>query len=159
METIQVTLYTFEELDDNAKDAARDWLRQGMDYPWFNESMGSIRTFVEHFGGRVLDYSMGERGRDYVKTDVGPGNFRGLKLKDFKPDYLPTGYCIDCDLWQTFHKEWKRTGDPAYAFQQAIEAALSAIARDVDYQYSDACIDETLKINEYRFTENGRIWS
>ena len=158
MEIIEVKVYTFEELDDDAKDTARDQFRQGLDYPWWDESMGSVRAFVEHFGGRIRDYSIGERGRDYVKTDVGPGNFRGLKLKDFKPDHMPTGFCIDCDLWGTFHKEWKRTGDPVYAFQQAIEAALSAIASDVEYHYSDKCIDETLKFNSYRFTENGKLF-
>ena len=159
MEIVEVKIYSFEELSEDAKDTARDWFRQGLDYPWFDESMSSIRAFVKHFGGEVLDWSVGERGRDYVKTDVGPNNFRGLKLKDFKPDYMPTGYCIDCDLWGTFHKEWKRTGDPAYSFQQAIESALSAIASDVEYQYTDECIDETLKMNSYQFTENGRIWN
>ena len=158
MEIVEVKIYSFEELSEDAKDTARDWLRNGLEYPWWDESKGSIRAFVEHFGGQMLDWSLGERGRDYVKTDITPENFRGLKLKDFKPDYMPTGFCFDSNLWGTSHKEWKQTGDPAYAFQQAIEDALCAIARDVEWQSTDECLDETLKLNDYRFTEEGRVW-
>ena len=159
MEVIETVVYSFDELNDQAKERARDWYRDGLEYPWFSESMDSIRAFVEHFGGRLNDWNIGERGRDYIKTDISPQSFRGRRLKEFAPDYMPTGYCLDCDLWGTFHAEWKRTSDPMYAFEQALEAALSSIASDVEYQYTDEAVDENLRINDYRFTENGRVFS
>ena len=159
MEIIEVTVFSFDELGDEAKEKARSWYREGLEYPWFNESLASIRAFVEHFGGSLTNWSLGSgSGRDYLKTDIGASNFRGLKLKDFSPDNMPTGYCLDCDLWGTFHKEWKQTSDPLYAFQQALEAAICAVQRDIDYQFSDECIDETLKINEYQFLETGKVF-
>lgn len=94
MEIIEVTVFSFDELGDEAKEKARSWYREGLEYPWFDESLASIRAFVEHFGGSLTDWSLGSgSGRDYLKTDIGASNFRGLKLKDFSPDNMPTGYC------------------------------------------------------------------
>jgi len=159
MEVIEVEIYSFDELDDKAKEQARAWLRDRFDYPWWQSAHESIRAFVEHFGASVTDWRLGSgSGRDYIKTDITPANFRGRKLKDYDRAYMPTGYCLDNDLWTTFYDEWKRTSDPVYAFEQAIEATICAIQNDIDYQYSDECVDENLKINDYKFTKDGRIW-
>lgn len=158
METVELTVFEFDELDEAAKERARAWYRNGLEYPWFSESIDSIRAFADHFGSRVLDWSIGERGRDYVKTDISPEHFRGTKLRSVSPDYMPTGYCLDADLWGTFHAEWKRTSDPMYAFEQAIEAALSAIASDIEHHFSNEGVDESIRINDYRFTEQGKIF-
>jgi hypothetical protein len=53
------------------------------------------------------------------------------------------------------YDQWKRTGDPFYAYQQAIETALCDIASDVEYHYSDEYVEEMMEINEYEFTEDG----
>lgn len=158
MKTVSLPVYTFQELDDKAKERARDWWRSSLDYPWFDDSLASIRAFVEHFGASVGDWSIGERGRDYIKTDITQEHFRGRKLKEFSPDHMPTGYCLDCDLWGTFHQEWKRTSDPMYAFEQALEAALCSIASDVEYQYTDEAVDDSLIANDYEFTEDGKLF-
>jgi hypothetical protein len=158
METIEINLYAFDELSDEAKERAREWWRESLDYPWWSEAHESIRAFLDHFGVEMRDWSMGERGRDYIKTNANKGNFRGRKLRDYSRDYMPTGYCLDCDLWGTFHDEWEATSDPMYAFQQALEAALSAIASDVEYQFTDEAVDESLRINSYQFTEDGRLY-
>lgn len=158
MREITITLYTFHELDETAKARARDWLRNGMEYPWFSESIDSIRAFVTRFGANLGDWSLGERGRDYIKTDITAAHFRGLKLRDFSPDEMPTGYCLDTSLWGTFHQEWKRTGDPMYAFEQALEAALSDIAADVEWHYGDEAIDECMDCNNYQFTQEGKFF-
>lgn len=158
METVEVTIYKFDELGDDAKDMARDWLRRRTNYPWFSESIDSIRAFVEHFGGTVTDWQLGDDYRSFVKTDLTNANFRGVKLADINRDYMPTGYCLDADLWGTFYQEFKRTSDALYAANQAIEAALSAVRKDIEFQYTDEAIDETLIANEYQFTEDGRIW-
>ena len=50
MEIIEITIYKFDELDDKAREKARAWYRDGMEYPWFSEAMDSIRAFVKHFG-------------------------------------------------------------------------------------------------------------
>ena len=153
-----VTIYTFDELNDVAKDKAREWYRQGLEYPWFDESIGSIKAFCDEFGVSIKDYSIGAFSHSYIETDVENSNFRGLKLKNVKRDNMPTGYCLDCALWQTFYDEFKRTGDALHAFNDAIDNARREIVADIEYQYTDESVDEMLIINEYEFTENGSIY-
>lgn len=58
--------------------------------------------------------------------------------------------------WETFHDEIKLLkGDLHAAFNEAIEAAVKDIVRDMEYQNSDACVDEIISINEYEFYEDG----
>ena len=153
-----VNLYQFSELSEDAKENAREWYRQNLDYPWGDESMNSIKVFCDEFGASIKDYSIGAFCHSYIDTDAENANFRGLKLKTVKRDYMPTGYCLDCALWNTFYDEFKRTGDALYAFNEAIDAAVKEIREDAEYQYSDDAVDEMLTINEYEFTENGKIY-
>ena len=158
MRTEQINIYTFDELNDSAKDKAREWYRQNLDYPWGDESMNSIKVFCDEFGVRIKDYSIGAFSHSYIETDVENSNFRGLKLKNVKRDNMPTGYCLDCALWNTFYDEFKRTGNALYSFNEAIDAAVKEIREDAEYQYSDDAVDEMLSINEYEFTEDGKIY-
>lgn len=159
MEIVEIAVYTFDELEDEAKEKAREWWRRDLDYPWFKEAIDSIRAFVHHFDAELEDWSIGSgSGRDYIKTSATKDNFRGVKLKDIHRDYMPTGYCLDADLWGEFYRVFENTGDAKYAFEQALEEAILGIQRDIDYQYSDECVDETLIINEYRFTETGKFF-
>lgn len=34
METVQIEVYSFDELSEEAKDKAREWWRHGMDFAW-----------------------------------------------------------------------------------------------------------------------------
>lgn len=156
MRTIEKTLYHFHELDDTAKAKAIEWYRNGMEYFWGDESLESIKTFVEHFGARLTDWSVGAYYPIEWKTNAEQSHFRGVKLRDFKRDYMPTGYCLDCDLWGTFYDEFKRTGDAKYAFDQALHAGFTAWRDDIEYQMSDEAIEETIEANEYEFEETGR---
>lgn len=160
MEVVEIEIYTFEELDDAAKEKARDWFREDLDYGWFPEALGSIKAFAEHFGVSLKDWQIGGgSGRDYIKTDATNANFRGIKLADIDRDYMPTGYCLDCDLWHEFYDQFKKTGDAKYSFEQALEEAICAVQRDIDYRFSDEAVDEDLITNDYRFTKEGRIWA
>ena len=155
MRTETINIYTFDELNDAAKEKARDWYRDGMEYHWWNESLDSIKSFADTFRVSIKDYSIGLGSHSYIDTDAENANFRGLKLKNVDREAMPTGYCLDCALWQTFYDEFKRTGDALYAFNEAIDAAKKEILSDIEYQYTDESIDENILINEYEFLENG----
>jgi hypothetical protein len=160
MKIKNVAVYSFDELSDSSKSQVLAYFRGRVDYPWFSDALESIKAFVEHFHGRILDYSIGgEVYRSYVKTTIDPSYFRGVKLKDIDHTQMPTGYILDCTLWGTMKEEFSKTGDAFYAFQQAIESALADIASDVEYQYSDEAIIESIEINDYEFTEDGEIAS
>lgn len=69
---------------------------------------------------------------------------------------MPTGYCLDCTLWETFRREFKRTGDAKYAFGEALYAGFKEWRADWESAYEDAQLDEFLTANEYEFTEDGK---
>ena len=156
-ETIIRTLYRFEELNEDAKEKAREWFRTDFDFSWSDESLESIKTFCAAFDVTLRDWSVGPYQHNFYKTNATPENFRGRKLRDFNRDHMPTGYCLDCDLWQTFYDEFKKTGDAKHAFEKALNAGFKAWRDDMEYQLSDEAIDETIIMNEYEFTENGKI--
>lgn len=155
MRTETINIYTFDELSDAAKEKAREWYRNGMEYFWWNDSLESIKAFCDGYGVTIKDYSIGPFERSWITTDASNENFRGVKLRDVPRDDTPTGYCLDCALWQTFHDEFKRTGDALRAFNEAIDAAVAEIVADMEYQYTDESVDEHILINEYEFLENG----
>lgn len=155
MEIVEVCVYKFEELSDSAKEKARAWYREGNDYFWWDDALGSIKAFCNEFGVKIKNYEVGMWGHSFLDTDAENHHFRGRKLKDVKRDYTPTGYCLDCDLWETFHDTWKTTGDPLGAFNEAIRVAVRDIVRDMEYQNSDEAVDEMLVVNGYEFDEDG----
>jgi hypothetical protein len=160
MKIKNIAVYSFDELTDSSKGQVLAYFREQVDYPWFSDALDSIKAFVKHFHGDVMDYQIGsEVYRSYVKTTVDRSYFRGVKLKDIDHTQMPTGYYLDCTLWGTMKEEFSKTGDAYYAFEQAIESALADIASDVEYQYSDEALIEMIEANDYEFTEGGEIVS
>ena len=158
MKVKNVNVYSFEELSEKAKQKAMDHWRQGEQYPFFDDALLCLKTFVGHFGGSVLNYSIGD-GRDtFVKTDLKPANFRGRKLKDFDPNHMPTGIWLDGGLWNEFFHEFRKTGDSFYAYQMAIEQFLIDVRNDVEHYFSDEQVIETFEINEYEFNPDGSFF-
>lgn len=152
MRTIVTTVYKFDELNDQAKERARDWWRSIGEVAWDDESRDSIVAFCSHFGVKLTEYDI---DNCWFKHDATNATFRGRKLSDFDRDHMPTGYCLDCDLWMTFYDEFKKTGDAKAAFNDALCAGLREWREDREHQNTDEYIDEVLTINEYEFTEKG----
>lgn len=158
MKTATINIYTFDELSDEAKDVARAWWREGSDYPFFDDWLNSVQTFCKEFGVSVTGYEIDLCRYSYLKTDAENQNFRGLKLCKYDREAMPTGYCTDSTLWCTFCDEWKRTGSPKLAFEAAINEAVDEVVKDMEFQLSDEVVDDMLTINEYDFTEDGKIY-
>jgi hypothetical protein len=158
MRTIAKTVYNFDELSDSAKKrACIDWRTSAaFQYAWDEESLQSIREFCDAFGVKLKNYSAETWGACYAHTDATNANFRGLKLRDVDRDNMPTGYCLDCDLWMTFYDEFKRTGSALKAFEEALGAAVRAWRDDREHQESDDHVADFLAMNEFEFTENGQ---
>lgn len=158
MHTVEIQVFTFSELSDAAKQRARDWWRSCDPYPWSDENRDSIEKFCDRYGARLKDWTVGPYAPIDYRLEMPPGMLRGVKLRDINRDAMPTGYHLDCALYRTFHDEWKRTGDPRAAFDAAIHAAFHAWREDWEYSLSDEAVDESLEINEYIFTADGRIF-
>lgn len=158
MHTVEVNIYTFEELDDRAKEKARDWWRSVGEFPWFDDYQASLIAFCDKFNIRITECYLSADYRASVSTDAMQSHFRGLKLKDVKRDEMPTGFTADCSLMFEFYDVFKKTGDAKYAFEQAIEQFLIDLRNDIESTYEDEYIDEMLIANLYEFTEDGKRW-
>ena len=157
MRTETITIYKFDELpDEAAREAARQWWRGISDYSWMEESRESIDAFCSEFGVQLTDWSVGAFAPLDYTTNATNEHFRGRKLREFKRDHMPTGYCLDCSLWVTFYDEFKRTGDAKGAFDAALWEGFKDWRNDLEWQLSDEYIDEYLTANEYEFDEDGR---
>lgn len=154
MRTITLNLYRFEELPDAAKDKARAWWRKTIDFDGSDE-LHSIQAFCKHFGVRLVNWSVSAHCPIEYRHDASNENFRGLKLRDFKHDHMPTGYYLDCDLWQTFYIAFKNTGDAKQAFDDALDAGFRGWRADMEYRLTDAAVDEDLDVNGFEFYEDG----
>lgn len=157
MRTIETTIYTFEELSDKAKERAIENMRPHVDYPWFDECLGSLRAFCDEFSVAVTDYTLSDCYRASISTDATPRHFRGVRLSGFDREAMPTGFCFDFDLRYAFFDEFKRTGDAYHAFEMAIESFLCAVRKDIEWHYSDEAITDILEQNGYEFTEDGEM--
>ena len=159
MRTVELEVVYFNELSDSAKDKARDWYREGSEFPYFDDYLASVRAFCQEFGVTLKDWSIGDGRNTYFRTDAQASNFRGYKIKDAEKLAREdlTGFCGD-SITNYFLEEFKQSGDAFYSFQQALEQMLITIQRDVECYYSNESIDEMLEINGYEFYPNGKIF-
>lgn len=160
MRVAEVLVCKYSELNDQARERAKGWYLEGMEYPFHQENIVSINAFCEHFGATLKDWSIGGRG-EYLKTNAENHHFRGFTLADAKEladaGYFPkSGTWLDGTMIQSFFEDFKKTGDALYAFNQALESALQAINRDIEYHYSDEAVAEMMEVNDYEFDEDGR---
>jgi len=154
MRTIEKTIYKFDELSDSSKERAREWYRRGLEYPWWDGVRDSLNAFCEEFGISVLDYSIGGRG-SFIRTDAENSHFRSLKLSQFDRDAMHSGICFDHALRYTFADEWKKSGDALASFKLALESFIGEVENDIEYQYSDEAVEESIEANGWEFYENG----
>ena len=157
MEVVELQIFQFHELDEQAKQNAREWYRSTIEYPWYDEAKDSFKAFCDHFNVTVKDWALGDM-RGYVKTDAEQRHFRGVKLSEQDPEKMPTGLWLDCELFCHFYHEFSRTGDAKGAFDDALHNFVRAVARDVEYYYSDESIQENMETNMWTFTEQGKYY-
>lgn len=157
MRTIETTVFAFDELPERAKERAVEKMREITEYHSFTDCKNSLNAFCDEFSVKVTDYCLSNDYRAGVSTDATAKHFRGVKLSSFDREAMPTGFCFDCELRYTFYDEFKRTGDAKQAFETAIEVFVSAVSKDIDYSFSDEAIIESIRANDYEFTEMGEL--
>lgn len=159
MRVIEKTIFKFDELSESAKENAINWFKNGNSYCWIGEGVDSVKAFCKHYGVDIKDYSIDPYSHSYIDTNAGNEHFRGVTLKQVlkERDFMPTGYCVDCDCFYTMADVMKSTGDALKAFHAAIEAGKKAIINDMKWQDSDEYAIESIKANDYEFDEDGGI--
>lgn len=214
-QTICTTVYSFDELSDEAKELAIQNERTSREnhwyLPWRNEYQDTLTAFCKRFGITVED-----NGRHYYGTvdiqhgcypkvsgnadawtqrhyDISGESVRGLRLRTFilnnfddvlyerKKQYVNgygskhrisrvfktetcypfTGFCADDDMLQPM---WDFIANPTskpptYDLNDLMDDCVSAWNRawlaECKWYFSDECITEDIRDNEYQFTEDG----
>lgn len=157
MKTVTINVYNVNELNESAKERAHyDYLSNGFEHHWIDESIESVKTFCELFNVNITRYELTTYGYSYIDTDVVNNNFRGFKLSDcLQDEYSLTGYCLDYGLLKTFNDTFKQTGDAKQAFNAAIKQAVKDIVSDMKYQESLEYFCEMAEANNWQYLENG----
>lgn len=154
MRQVTITLYRIDELSEAAKANAIEHYRTHSDYAWLGESLAAINAFCAHFGVKLTSYSVHAQSPLEFDTNATNANFRRVKFDSTLADYMPTGYTLDCDLWQTYAEVFKATGSAFKAFRAGLAAGFKAWQSDLAHQDSDEYITEAL--GDYEFYEDGR---
>lgn len=157
---VEVKLYRLEELSEDSQQRALDSYVNHVGYSWFSEDIQSLEAFCKQFGIMVRDYCIGDvySNRNYVKTDACNDSFRGMRLRQFDAEKMPTGYFRDCDLAVAFRENWQQTGSALSAFNHAIETFLTKVNRDVEESMTIESFKETCEANDWWFTESGKLY-
>ena len=166
-------VYKFSELDERAKERAREWYRNGMEYHWSSDNLASLKAWADWFYVNIKNWNLGgsdNRNQDVtfdLNIDSNVEDLRGVRLWKWMQNQmvLPdlsgncpfTGYCFDENLLDKIRDFIKHPWDTDYRglMQDCIDDFCKAYADDVDYQYSDEAVDESIEANDYEFDEDG----
>ena len=156
MREVKTQVYTFDELSDKAKEKALEWVNETFyEHFWGDDSIESIKAFCEQFGVKLESWQYDTCNYSY-NTNAENRHFRGVKLSQFTGQEMPTGYCLDCDIYEAFYKTFKETGSALKAFTAALDAGFAGIVADYAGQYDPETMGDFLTVNEYEFTADGK---
>lgn len=132
-----ILVYQFDELDEKAKERAREWYRAGaLDYEWW-ESV--------YEDAAQLTTSAMESVSNIITTHGEDCDTHKLASR-----YYPQFLALDIE-----DEETAQALEEEYA-RELKEAYWHMLNEEMEYQLSDACVDEMIRANEYEFLENGK---
>lgn len=177
MRTIETTLYQFDELDESAKDRARENFRSSgrlddIDQWNWQDASASRKAFLDEFNA---EFRQGRYGSECVRIPVDSwsnpmGDLEYVRLwKYLNANHAGciskighcqfTGVCWDEDLLdgiaEFMHKPYRT--DFESLLYSCCEDLRIAVEREIEYQNSDEAIDESIRANEYEFNQDGSI--
>lgn len=151
MREITVKLYQFDELDERAKERARDWYRNddGMEsqYAWEYVIEDAANIGLEIYAldrcnkGRFL-----ENGRDCARRIL---KDHGDTCETYKTarQFIDGLEAQDEDTIEQIEKDF---------LYSLLEDYRIMLEKETEYRYSAEVVDETIRANEYEFTEEGK---
>jgi hypothetical protein len=177
MKTLEINLYTYEELTGGAKETAiknyRERLDSFGDYAWISEIQDSLDAVRGLIGELPMchEFDM-RRSMAWLENSVlswlripwtGP---KRDSVRQYGSYYRPgllrpaplTGVCYDEDLIGRLSEAIRGGCNPAEAVRlMEIEAGRLA-DQEIESQRSSEYISEILAINGHEFTEDGTLW-
>lgn len=162
MQTKTYNTYTFDELDEKAKEKARDWWKQGNDYPFLKEAMteyaidllaenkiksNDIKVFYS------LSYSQGDGAMIELR---GTWKSYDVVVKQSGHYYHYNSKTIDLESSKTGKDASQKVYDEFDDIYVDICQKLARYGYDyIEEEDSDERVDENILANEYTFLEDG----
>lgn len=160
------TIYEYDELDEKAKEKARDWYKQINDYPWLCEAMTERATeLLETAGFDSLTIKEVFYSLSWCQGDGAMVAFTGtykLNGKDWYVTckhaghyyhYNSTDYTIEDDNGDDANSDTYKT------IKEICVELFQALARYgydyIEYEDDEENVAETIRANEYTFTIDG----
>ena len=141
MKTIEITLFSYNELSEKAKEKALLNYQINLEYYGAYEVLDSLKAFFEEIGVRLQNYSI-----DWYCPNNSWIKYEGKPEGRFIKHNL-TGVYFDYPLTIT----WNKTRD----IEQSISALLVECANEYENQLSEETFIEYCEENEIYFDEKG----
>ena len=171
MRTEEVKVYKYEELSEDAQEKAREWFaRYYPDYDWWyctyeDVERAGIRIDVfdlyrHEISGKFIGSA--EESAHKIVDDHGENCETYKTAKDYleKRDKLISEWERDED--GEFVDEWNLDDELDGLDEEFLKSILEdyriILRKELEYLESEENVEETIIINEYDFTENGKIW-
>jgi hypothetical protein len=147
MKTIEIKVYQFDELSEEGQQKAiENYFDINVDHDWWEFNYDDAKNVGLKIKGFDLD-----RG-NYCKIDP------IWEPSEIKKAVLNT-HGKDCDTYKTVKKyDLRKEGEGEEMLKELAEDYLKLLRQEYEWRTSKEQIIETLKINEYHFTENGKIY-
>ena len=154
-------VFKFDELEESAKERARDdWRSHGLDYEWWD----GVYEDAKRIGAKIEGFDLGRRQSIEFRLTENANEVARRIIADHGRETDTFREGIDWILGMNW-KGGDRSGcteDEGEEYVKEFERALGEcywrILRDEEeYLNSDESVDESLRINDYEFTEEGRM--
>jgi hypothetical protein len=171
MRTAQINYYKFDELSDKAKERALDWWRQGaLDHDWWE----SIYDDAARVGIKITGFDTGrscEITGEFINTpddtaakilaEYGDGSdsiaAEARHYQKALAEFMATAEKDEYGELSTYALEADKEDIEKEFLRAVLENYLVALREEVDHLQSEEAAEETIRANEYEFTEDGAI--
>lgn len=168
METVEIKLYKFSELSDEAKQKAIEKLSDiNVDYEWWE----SIYEDAENIGLKINGFNI-DRG-SYCKGEfINSAQDVAEKIIQEHGQMCETYSTTQCYLSDciSLNEKYKDAGEDDYDYEceldelknnflnSLLEDYRIMLSQEYDYSTSDESIIQTIEANDYDFTEDGKLY-
>ena len=151
-----ILVYQFDELDDKAKERAREWYRAGaLDYEWWE----SVYEDAAQVGLKITGFDLG-RGQSIdgeltMSAMESVSNIITTHGEDCDTHKLASRYYPQLLAQDIEDEDKAQQLEEEYA-RELKEVYWHMLNEEMEYQLSNECVDESILANEYEFLENGQ---
>lgn len=150
------TVYQFDELNDEAKEKAREWYRSGaLDYKWWE----STYEDAARAGLKITAFDLGRAqsidGELIMSAMESVSNIITTHGEDCDTHKLASRYYSQFLTLDVEDEETAQALEEEYA-RELKEEYWHMLNKEMEYQLSNECVDESILANEYEFLENGQ---